>query len=138
MDGDHDLTRRALLRTGVAAGAATLLGGAAGGSAVAVPNDDYETTEGETKPRYKKGTPEDHYVKTEYTLPEAKGGVTESPILFGEIIWPVDGEGETKKDVPVILTYSPSLSTGQMISPNSVGDSVTPPFASGSVYPVST
>ena len=108
MDEDHDLTRRALLRTGVAAGAATLLGGAAGGGAVAVPNDDYETTTGETEPTFEKGTPEEHYVETEYTLPEAKGGDTEAPTLFGEIIWPVDSDtGETVKDVPVILTYSP-------------------------------
>ncbi len=104
---DSDLTRRALLRTGVAAGAATLLGGAAGGSAVAVPNDDYETTEGKSEPTYEKGSPEDHYVETEYTLPEAKGGDTEAPTLFGEIIWPVNDDGEEVKDVPVILTYSP-------------------------------
>ena len=42
----EDLTRRALLRTGVAAGAAALVGPAATGGGVAVPNDDYETTTG--------------------------------------------------------------------------------------------
>ena len=93
MSNDHDLTRRALLRTGVAAGTAALLGGAAGGGAVAVPNDDYETTTGVTEPEYEKGTPEEHYVETEYTLPAAKGGETESPTLFGEVVWPVDPEG---------------------------------------------
>ena len=31
-----------------------------------------------------------------------------------------------------------SGSTGQISSPNSVGDSVSPPFAAGSVYSVST
>jgi len=117
MSNDHDLTRRALLRTGVAAGTAALLGGAAGGGAVAVPNDDYETTTGVTEPEYEKGTPEEHYVETEYALPAAKGGGTESPTLFGEIVWPVDPDtGETKKDVPVVLTYSPY---NDIVSPQS-------------------
>ncbi|PSQ44038.1 hypothetical protein BRD14_01980 [Halobacteriales archaeon SW_5_68_122] len=103
-----DLTRRALLRTGVAAGAAALVGPAATGGGVAVPNDDYETTTGDTEPTFEKGTPEEHYVETEYTLPEAKGGAAETPTLFGEIIWPVDPDtGKTVEDVPVILTYSP-------------------------------
>ena len=108
MHGNPEVTRRALLRTGVAAGTAALVGPAATGGGLAVPNDDYETTTGETEPAFEKGTPEDHYVETEYTLPAAKGGETESPTLFGETIWPVDPDtGETKKDVPVILTYSP-------------------------------
>ena len=117
MSHDHDLTRRALLRTGVAAGAAALIGPAATGGGLAVPNDDYETTTGETEPTFEKGTPEEHYVETEYALPAAKGGDTESPTLFGEIIWPVDPDtGETVEDVPVILTYSPY---NDIISPQS-------------------
>ena len=84
MSHDHDLTRRALLRTGVAAGAAALVGPAATGGGLAVPNDDYETTTGETEPTFEKGTPEDHYVDTEYTLPAAKGGETESPNSVGD------------------------------------------------------
>ena len=93
MHDDPEVTRRALLRTGVAAGAAALVGPAATGGGLAVPGHDYETTTGETEPVYEKGTPEDHYVETEYTLPAAKGGETESPTLFGEVVWPVDPEG---------------------------------------------
>lgn len=99
------ITRRDLLRVAGYAGAATLAG-AGTGEVVAVPNDDYETASGETEPQYGKAAAEQHYVETNYTLPEAKGGAEESPAVFGEVIWPTE-DGEKLKNVPVILTYSP-------------------------------
>jgi X-Pro dipeptidyl-peptidase len=108
MDRNFDLTRRSLLRASTIAGAAAILGGPSTGGAVAVPNDDYETTSGKTEPEYDVADAEQHYVETAYSLPDAKGGGTESPTLFGEIAWPADPEtGEKIKDVPVVLTYSP-------------------------------
>jgi hypothetical protein len=92
MDRNFDLTRRSLLRASTIAGAAAILGGPSRGGAVAVPNDDYETTSGKTEPEYDVADAEQHYVETAYSLPDAKGGGTESPTLFGEITWPADPE----------------------------------------------
>ncbi|WP_255197883.1 CocE/NonD family hydrolase [Halorarius litoreus] len=102
---DH-VSRRTLLRLAGATGVAAVAGPSATGAAMAVPNDDYETTEGESAPRYGQSAPEQHYVDTAYTMPDAVGGAEESPTLFGEIIWPTE-DGEKRTDVPVILTYSP-------------------------------
>jgi hypothetical protein len=113
MDRNFDLTRRSLLRASTIAGAAAILGGPSRGGAVAVPNDDYETTSGKTEPEYDVADAEQHYVETAYSLPDAKGGGTESPTLFGEITWPADPEtGRKRKDMPVVLTYSPDVSCG--------------------------
>lgn len=101
---DDHVSRRTLLRLAGATGAAAVTGVTT--AAVAVPNDDYETTEGKSEPQYGQSAPEQHYVETAYTLPEAKGGAEESPTLFGEIIWPAE-DGEPKTDVPVVLTLSP-------------------------------
>lgn len=100
----EDVSRRTLLRLAGATGAAAVTGVTT--SALAVPNEDYETTQGKSEPQYGQSAPEQHYVETRYTLPEAKGGTEESPTLFGEIVWPTE-DGEVKTDVPVILTYSP-------------------------------
>lgn len=100
-------SRRSILRTtGLTVGAG-LVGVSGGGSAAAVPNHDYETTTGKTEQRYSQAPAEQHYIETKYTLPAAKGGATESPTMFGEIIWPQDEKGNKIRDVPVILTYSP-------------------------------
>jgi X-Pro dipeptidyl-peptidase len=102
------ITRRDLLRAAGYAGVAAVATSAGAGEAVAVPNDDYETTTGKSEPRFGMAAAEQQYVETSYTLPDAKGGAEESPTLFGEIIWPTDPDtGEKVKDVPVILGYSP-------------------------------
>ncbi|WP_435334920.1 CocE/NonD family hydrolase [Haloarchaeobius sp. TZWWS8] len=109
---NNEWTRRRLLRNGGFAGLGLLVGTGTAGSATASAGTagssageeyGYRTTTGVTEPRYQKGTPTEHYVETEYTI----DGASESPTIYGQVIRPVDENGDPVKDVPVILTYSP-------------------------------
>ena len=99
------LDRRSLLKTtGIVAGTSVI----GLSSTAAATTDGIETATGKTEPRYELGEPESRYVEVELTFENGDGEeVTETPSLYGEIVRPVDADGNPVEDVPVILTYSP-------------------------------
>ncbi|MFP9190451.1 CocE/NonD family hydrolase [Natronosalvus vescus] len=98
--------RRSVLKASGALAGASVLGLL--GTTPVTATDGIESTSGETEPRYDLADPESQYVEVEFTFENRDGKeVTESPSLYGEIIRPVDSNGEIVEDVPVILTYSP-------------------------------
>jgi X-Pro dipeptidyl-peptidase len=98
---DSLIDRRRFVQLSATAAGTALLGVQGSDLAAA---DHVGTTEGETEPRYRKSEAEPFYVDTAYENVE---GDVESPTLYGEIVRPVDENGDVVDGVPVILTYSP-------------------------------
>ncbi|MFC7214626.1 CocE/NonD family hydrolase [Saliphagus sp. GCM10025334] len=123
--------RRSILKASGALAGASVLGLL--GSASVAATDGIETTSGETEPRYDLGDPESHSIEVEFTFENRDGEeVTETPSLYGEIIRPVDADGEPVSDVPVILTYSPyndlyqALNGGESPAKDGIADFFVP------------
>ncbi|MFT4882565.1 MAG: X-Pro dipeptidyl-peptidase [Natronomonas sp.] len=114
--------RRSLLQTtGALVGASALGMFGSGAAAAETEAATVETTAGKTTAQFDKSDPQEIYVDLEMTFENHEGEkVTETPTLYGEVIRPVDDDGDFVENVPVILTYTPY---GDLYKPLNGGDS---------------